>query len=93
VNDPHTGSERAIWIAGTPHEAPPVRFSADLTRIVSDGGAELRFTPEAERSRRDNLLIVRSEYRAPFGEFSGALPGGLQLAHAYGVVEHHRARW
>ncbi len=93
VNNPASGSERAIWIAGTPHEAPQVRFSADLTKIVSDGGSELRFAPEAERSRSDNLLLVRSEYRAPFGEFSGMLPGGLQLKHAYGVVEHHRARW
>jgi hypothetical protein len=36
---------------------------------------------------------VRSDYRAPFGWFSGTLPGGIPLAHAYGVVEHHRARW
>ncbi len=93
VNDPPTGSERAVWVAGAPHEAPPVRFSTDLRTISSDDGSELRFTPEAERSRRDNLLLVRSDYRAPFGSFSGTLPGGIPLAHAFGVVEHHRARW
>ncbi len=94
VNDPQTGSERAVWIDGIPHEAPPVRFSADLSTIASDDNdSELRFVPEAERSRRDNLLLVRSDYRAPFGSFSGTLPGNIPLDHAVGVVEHHRARW
>ena len=93
VNDPLSGSERAIWLAGVPHEAPSVRFAEDLLTIASDDGSQLRFVPEAERSRRDNLLLVRSDYRAPFGTFSGTLPGGIELTHAVGVVEHHRARW
>jgi hypothetical protein len=93
VNDPPSGSERAVWVAGVPHEVPPVRFSADLGTIAADDGSQLRFAPEAERSRRENLLIVRSDYRAPFGTFSGTLPGGIPLASALGVVEHHRARW
>ena len=93
VNDPPSGSERAIWVAGTPHEAPPVSFAADLRTIACDDGSQLRFAPEAERSRRENLLLVRSDYRAPFGSFSGTLPGGIPLAHALGVVERHRARW
>jgi Protein of unknown function (DUF2804) len=93
VNDPLSGSERAVWVAGVPREASPVRFSGDLRSIASDDGSELRFAPEAERSRRENLLLLRSDYRAPFGSFSGTLPGGIPLAHAFGVVEHHRARW
>jgi hypothetical protein len=93
VNDPPSGSERALWVAGVPHEAPPVRFSSDLRTIASDDDSELRFAPEAERSRRDNLLLLRSDYRAPFGSFSGTLPGGIPLTQAFGVVEHHRARW
>jgi hypothetical protein len=93
VNDPPTGSERAVWIAGEPSEAPPVRFAEDLSEIVAEDGARLSFTPEAERRHRENLLIVRSDYRAPFGVFAGTLPGGHELAHGLGVVEHHRARW
>jgi Protein of unknown function (DUF2804) len=93
VNDPPRGSERAVWVAGVPHEPPAVRFSADLGTIACDDGSELRFAPEAERSRRENLLLVRSDYRAPFGTFSGTLPGEIPLAHALGVVEHHTARW
>jgi Protein of unknown function (DUF2804) len=93
VNDPPAGSERAVWIAEAPRETPPVTFDEDLSRIRCEDGSDLRFLPEAERSRRENLLIVRSDYRAPFGSFSGTLPGGIELAHGLGVVEHHRAHW
>jgi uncharacterized protein DUF2804 len=93
VNDPPAGSERAVWVGGVPHEAPAVSFASNLTQIVSEDGARLNFTPEAERRRRENLLVVRSDYRAPFGIFSGTLPGGVELARGLGVVEHHRARW
>jgi hypothetical protein len=93
VNDPPSGSERAVWVAGEPHEVAPVSFTSDLTRIEAGDGSVLRFTPEAQRERRENLLVVRSEYRAPFGTFSGTLPGGVELARGLGVVEHHRAKW
>jgi hypothetical protein len=93
VNDPLTGSERAVWVAGEPHEAEPVQFSADLRQIDSADGSQLRFDAEAERSRSENLVIFKSDYRAPFGKFSGELPGGIALAHGLGVMEHHRALW
>jgi hypothetical protein len=93
VNDPPTGSERAVWIDGQPHEAAPVSFARDLSLITAADGAALHFTTEAERQRRENLLIISSDYRAPFGTFSGTLPGGIELTHGLGVVEHHKARW
>lgn len=93
INDPASGSERAVWVDGVPHEVAPVEFASDLASIRGEDGSLLSFRAEAERSRRDNLLIVSSDYRAPFGSFSGALPGGIELAQGRGVVEHHRARW
>jgi len=93
VNDPPSGSERAVWVDGEPHETPPVGFARDLTSIGCEDGSLLSFRAEAERARRENLLIVRSDYRAPFGTFAGTLPGGIALARGRGVVEHHRARW
>lgn len=93
INDPPSGSERAVWVDGLPHEAPPVRFSADLESIEAEDGSTLHFAAEAVRERRENLLLVRSDYRAPFGSFSGALPGAVPLARGLGVVEHHRAVW
>jgi hypothetical protein len=93
INDPATGSERAIWIDGEASEPPPVVFTEDLGSIRFDDGCELRFQAEAERARHDRLLIVDSEYRAPFGSFAGTLPGGIALSSGAGVMEHHRARW
>jgi hypothetical protein len=93
VNDPPAGSERAVWVGGQPHEPAPVSFAADLSSISCEDGSSLEFHAEAERSRSENLLIVSSDYRAPFGTFSGTLPGGIPLANGLGVCEHHRARW
>jgi hypothetical protein len=93
VNDPPSGSERAVWVAGAPAEAPAVDFAPDLTSARCADGSELRFSSESERARHDNLLILASDYRAPFGSFSGELPGGIALARGFGVMEHHRARW
>jgi hypothetical protein len=93
VNDPPSGSERAVWVDGQPQEVPSVSFSADLRRMTGEDGSELCFHAEAQRSHNANLLIFKSDYRAPFGAFSGSLPGGVALAHGLGVVEHHRAVW
>jgi Protein of unknown function (DUF2804) len=101
VNDPERGSERAVWVDGSPYECAPVRFGADLSQIAGADGALLRFSAEAERARHENLILIKSDYRAPFGTFSGTLPAPrgeaaarpVALAHGLGVVEHHRARW
>jgi len=88
VNDPPVKSERTVWLDGEPSEAGPATFSDDLAAV--DG---LRFHAEAVRERSDNLLLVRSVYRQPFGTFTGELPGGVQLAEGYGVMEAHDAWW
>ncbi len=82
-----------MWVDGAPHEVGPVEFAADLGSIRAGDGALLSFEAWAHRSRRDNLLILSSDYQAPFGSFSGALPGPIELAAGLGVMEHHRARW
>jgi len=93
VNDPPSGSERAVWVGGIPTETEPVSFAEDLSTIRGQDGSELCFDAEVERRRRESLLLLSSDYRAPFGTFSGTLPGGIELARGLGVVEHHRARW
>jgi hypothetical protein len=81
VNDPPTGSERTVWVDGQPRE------------VGADAFDGLCFNAEATRERRDNLLLVRSRYRQPFGTFSGRLPDGIELAEGYGVMEEHDAWW
>jgi Protein of unknown function (DUF2804) len=93
VHDSAVSSERTVWVDGIPHEVGPVRFADDLTEISFSEGGVLRCQIESVRARRDNLLLVRSDYRQPFGSFSGVLPDGLQLASGHGVMEWHDARW
>jgi hypothetical protein len=97
INDPPRNSERTVWVSGVPAEVgPAARFAADLSSVATDDGVELVLAPEAVRERRENLLLVRSEYRQPFGTFVGALPtpaGPLVLAEGWGVMERHDARW
>jgi hypothetical protein len=91
INDPERGSERAVWIDGTPREPAPVRFDG-LESIGFAAGTRLRFAAESERARNDNLLLFRSRYRHRFGTFAGSLDG-LELAEGFGVMEHHEAVW
>ena len=84
VNDPDHNGERTIWIDGEPRELCRCSFADRLA-----GVDELTFTAEAVRESDENLLLVRSRYRQPFGTFSGRLPGGVELAEGYGVMEDH----
>jgi uncharacterized protein DUF2804 len=93
VNDPGRGSERTVWVDGEPYEPPPVTFADDLS-----GVGRLRFHAEATRERRENLLLVRSRYRQPFGTFSGSLECAgriepIQLERGFGVMEDHDVWW
>ncbi len=88
VNDPETRSERTVWVDGQTSEPPPCVFAPGLRGVDA-----LRFEAEAVRERTDNLVLVRSRYRQPFGVFSGELPAGITLAEGYGVMEEHQARW
>jgi uncharacterized protein DUF2804 len=88
VHDAPVASERTVWVEGEPHEVEPVEFAEDLSAV---GG--LRFTEWSAREDHTNRLIMRSDYRQPFGSFEGELPGGLELESGYGVMEWHDVRW
>jgi hypothetical protein len=87
VNDPPQSSERTLWIDGEPRELPPAHFASDLSSVD-----ELEFAAEATRAHRQNLILIRSRYRQPFGTFSGRV-GAVELAAGYGVMEDHDVRW
>jgi uncharacterized protein DUF2804 len=88
VNDPSTASERTVWVDGLAREVGPVVFDPGL-----DGVGALRFHAEASREHRQNLVVVRSRYRQPFGTFSGALPDGSRVREGFGVMEDHDVWW
>jgi hypothetical protein len=90
VDGVHDGaaSERTVWVDGEPEEVPAQEFAADLSRV-----GDLAFREWSARKSNRNLLVMRNRYRQPFGEFSGTLPGGLELAEGYGVMEEHDVLW
>ncbi len=91
INDPPRNSERAVWAEGEPSEPAPVSFRG-LEAIGFEDGSDLHFEAECERARKENMLIVRSDYRLRFGRFAGALDG-IELAEGLGVMESHDAHW
>ncbi len=93
LNDGRLASERSVWSSAGAREVPPVRFADDLAAVTFASGERLRCDAEAVRERHDRLVLVESEYRQPFGTFTGALPGVGVLQGGLGVMEHHRARW
>ncbi len=93
INDAPENSERTVWVDGRPSEVSPVSFDADLRRIRFAGAGELTFRPWATLAHHTRLGLVRSDYRQPFGVFTGELPGGLVLSEGFGVTERHEAWW
>jgi hypothetical protein len=93
VNDEPEGSERCVWLDGEPREVAPVSFADDLSRVSFGEGGALDFLSWGAREDHTNLLLLRSSYRQPFGTFTGTLPGGVELAEGYGVMEWHDVWW
>ncbi len=93
INDPHTGSERAVWVDGVPSEPAPVAFEG-LDAVRFEDGSRLRFAAEGVRAHRESVPpLFSSDYEAPFGSFEGSLGGGVELARGLGVMERHDAVW
>jgi hypothetical protein len=88
VHDAPHDSERTVWVDGEPHEVEPAEFAADLS-----GVGELRFSEWAAREDHTRRPPFASDYRQPFGSFSGSLPGGFELQSGHGVMEWHDVRW
>ena len=89
IHDAAEASERTVWVDGEPREVPPVEFADDLSSV-----AGLAFDEWCAREEHSNLLVLRSDYRQPFGTFFGELPGGgPRLREGYGVMERHEVRW
>ena len=91
-DSPTRASGRCGW-TGEPHEIGPVTFAPELSSVTFAEGGGLDFTEWSAREEKRNLLLMRSDYRQPFGTFAGTLPGGLELAEGYGVMEHHDVLW
>lgn len=92
-HDKPPNSENTVWIDGQPREVEPSNFARDLSSLSFAEGGTIHFQQEAIRARRDNLVLIKSDYAQPVGTFTGTLPFGIQLREAYGVMERHEALW
>ncbi len=86
VEGMHPG-ERAVWLDGEPHPVGALAFDGLA------GVGDLRFAAEATRARKENLVLIASDYEQPFGTFTGSLPVAGALREGWGVMERHEARW
>lgn len=79
-------SECTVWIDGDPHPVAALPFDG------LDAVGDLRFNADAVRAKRENYLVVASDYEQPFGTFAGSLPLAGPL-RGWGVMERHSALW
>ncbi len=75
-----------MWVDGEPHEVGHQAFDG-LSRV-----GDLAFDAVATRAKRENYLVIASDYEQPFGRFSGSLPVAGELT-GWGVMERHEALW
>ena len=93
IHDDARASERTLWVDGEPRELGPNRVRRrPVVGRVREGG-RLGFTEWSAREENTDYGLLRSRYRQPFGTFTGELPGGLELAEGYGVMEDHDVHW
>jgi hypothetical protein len=93
IHDGPQSSERTLWIGDDARELGPVSIARDLSTITFEEGGVLDFTEWSAREEHVNMVLMRSDYRQPFGTFAGTLPGGIELAEGYGVMEQHDVWW
>ena len=53
---------------------------------------DLTFAALRPAGKRENYLVIASDYEQPFGTFTGSLPVAGPL-HGWGVMERHEALW
>jgi len=93
LHDAAESSERATWVDGALTEPGPTTIAYDLRSTTGPAGETLRAAQVAVRSHRSNLGLIASDYEQPFATFSGTLPGGVEVARGWGVLERHSAKW
>ena len=97
----HRFNENGVWVDGQLHHLGAASFFYDRDllkpwRLLSAGGAlRANFTPEGARSEAIELGLVSTQFQQPYGRFDGTirLEGKRQRFAAYGLCEHHQARW
>lgn len=96
-------TENVFWINGKMVKTDVIDFQYNDLDILSDwrirsndGKVDLTFHPEGERNSKINLGVIASQFRQPFGRFSGVLRDGwtvCRLRDVSGFTEEHESKW
>lgn len=92
------GLENALWYNGQLIPLSTVNFVYKRPALENpwqiksqDGLLNLEFYPEAEHSRKQNVVLLKSDFQHAVGHFSGTWKG-VRISGS-GVVEEHTAVW
>lgn len=94
--------EDLLWVDGLPrplelsHLAPLDEDATDGAWQVRGPGTRLELAPLGERSRREHLGPIVSDYTQPIGRWRGTVPGAAgspSEVELFGVAEDHLAVW
>ncbi len=96
-------TENAFWVGKRLIKTDVIDFDYDdldprlpWRMRSNDGKVDLRFEAEGERKQVVNLGLIASQFRQPFGRFSGLLRDGgdsWEIDNASGFVEEHESKW
>ncbi|NLT07459.1 MAG: DUF2804 family protein, partial [Solirubrobacterales bacterium] len=91
---PHPGRAESSW-GSTPTNTPddPEGGGGGAESRRAETPTPLTFHEWSRREHSTDAGLIASSYVQPFGEFSGTLPGGVDLAAGHGVMERHDVRW
>lgn len=104
IADDDEFNENCTWVDGRITLMPAVRFNFEEDnhmedwRIVShDGMMDLVFKPVGARCDRLNAGIILTDFKQPYGNFQGYMPGPdgeqIKVDGLFGLCEHHIARF
>ncbi|MBL8740050.1 MAG: DUF2804 domain-containing protein [Myxococcales bacterium] len=99
VGEPECGG----WVGDELFALGEGRFEVDLARPLEPwrvrttcGSVDLRFLPKAIHAEDKDMLLVRSKFIQPIGEFEGTISLGgrrFEVARLPGVTEHQDVLW
>jgi len=92
-------SENCYWVNGKLVKVDLVSFdfnrdNPDSEWLIAsnDGQIDLHFKPEGYHEERQNLLLIKSNFKQIFGRFNGRI-GEIPIKEQYGFVEDQYVKW
>lgn len=98
-------TENCFWVDGELHKLEGVYFDYDRSNLLAPwrlstrcGSLDLSFSSMGLRQERVNALVLATDFKQPFGHFSGSFrpsadSAPITLDRQPGFTEEHYAKW